>query len=122
MLELFKFLKAYREYKKYCFERCLLLSTNGNGHSDPLVNQTFKSCFHKVRYFYQQDKSSLFSLVYTLVDTPPHLAYTSHGCNILIFTKIKKFAFIACHCIVCAFGFVLNLFCLFCWKENRKKF
>ena len=38
---------------------CLLLSTNGSGHSNPLVNQTFKSGSHEGRYFYQQGRSFL---------------------------------------------------------------
>ena len=34
-------------------------------NSIPLVKQTFKSGSHKGRYFYQQGRSSLFSLFYT---------------------------------------------------------
>src|SRR6185369_11536860 len=69
------------------FERCLLLSTNGSGHSNPLVNQTFKSGSHEGRYLYQQGRSSLFSFVYTCIlvifidDTPPNLLLSQAMAN-----------------------------------------
>ena len=64
-----------------------MLSTNGSGHSNLLVNQTFKSGSHEGRYLYQQGRSSLFSFVYTCIlvifidDTPPNLLLSQAMAN-----------------------------------------